>query len=251
MTSPIILEKQRHGEIARRAEDAAAVAELDAKDAALLERLPPAMVGARIRDELRRDVREDDARRRPWVIAPALAAAAVIAVVVIVPRGGADVVAVNDPVVVADGVDAGGGDRLKGQAPGLDVQVQDGGAVRPLSPGELVGSGTRVQLRIKAAGARHGVVVSVDGGGHVTRHFPDGTDTRLPQGTAALPFSFELDDAPGFERFFLVTAAEPIDVVAVTEAATALAEGGVEAQAKGLSLPGGLHQADVVVLKKP
>jgi hypothetical protein len=246
MTSPLQLEQQRHGERPRRPEDAAAVADLDAKDAALLERLPPEMVGARIRDALRTQPRSDVGARgfRPWTVMPALAAAVVVVVVVVAPNdrsvdGSVDMV-----------VDGSAGDRLKGAMPSLDVQVLDGTAVRALAPGERVGSGTRVQLRIKAAGAAHGVVVSVDGSGHVTTHFPDSADTRLPKGVAQLPFSFELDDAPGFERFFLVTGPGPIDVVAVTDAAKALSKVD-EAKAKGLSLPAGLVQTDVLVLKRP
>ncbi len=45
-----------------------------------------------------------------------------------------------------------------------------------------------------------------------------------PRGPVVLPSAYELDDAPGFERFFLVYSAKPFDVAAVDPAARALAQ---------------------------
>ena len=58
-------------------------------------------------------------------------------------------------------------------------------------------------------------LVSIDGRGVATLHFPDDVDpTALAHGGAmALDHSYELDDAPGFERFLRVTAGQrlPLD----------------------------------------
>lgn len=214
--SPLHLEQQRVGERPVDARDADAVAALVANDAALLERLPPAMMAARIRAELQKPSSSSSPQPRWWVVAPAFAVVAVVGVntsVVDTPLDRAVSQQVRDDVEVT---------RLKGLMPALDLQKQIGATTTPLSTGAVVEPGDIVQVRTRAAGKRHGVVISVDGRGGVTRHFPDDDDTTLPTGTAALPFSFELDDAPAFERFFLVTADGPIDVGVVEAAAAAL-----------------------------
>jgi len=235
MTSPLHLEQQRFGERPVRPEDSAAVAALAADDARILERLPPSTMAARIRADLERSDTSSATTpafwRRAWLaVAPALAAAAVVAVVVLRPP-------------------ADEGDRLKGLAPALDVHVAAPGGPRALRGDEVLGQGDVVQVRIRAAGAAHGVVVSLDGSGAVTRHFPDGALTALPPGMAALPFSFELDDAPGFERFVLVTADAPIDVEGVLRAARSVAAGELP-ETTPLPLPAGLRQSDVLLRKR-
>jgi hypothetical protein len=234
MTSPLHLEQQRFGERPVRPEDSAAVAALAADDARILERLPPSTMAARIRADLERPDPSPTTPafwRRAWfAAAPALAAAAVVSVVVLRPP-------------------ADDGDRLKGLAPGLDVHVAAPAGPRALRGDDVLGEGDVVQVRIRAGGAAHGVVVSLDGSGAVTRHFPDGAGTALPAGTASLPFSFELDDAPGFERFVLVTADTPIDVEQVLKAARSVAVG-KSPESTTLPLPADLRQSDVLLRKR-
>jgi hypothetical protein len=58
------------------------------------------------------------------------------------------------------------------------------------------------------------VMFSIDGRGTVTRHFPleKLESVRLePKGEVSFPTSYQLDDAPGFERFILVTSPEALD----------------------------------------
>lgn len=234
MTSPLHLEQQRFGERPARSEDAAAIAALAADDARVLERLPPSTMAANIRAGIGRAEQAERSSsslpaRRLLQVAPVLAAAAVLAVVVMAP------------------VDEG--DRLKGLTPSLDVHVAAPAGPQPLRSGDVVGAGDVLQLRVRRADASHGVVVSVDGSGAVTRHFPDGADTALPTATASLPFSFELDDAPGYERFFLVTSSAPIDVDAVVRAASVLARK-PGAETAVLALPTGLRQSDVLLRKR-
>ena len=69
------------------------------------------------------------------------------------------------------------------------------------------------------------------------------------QGPVVLPSAYELDDAPGFERFFLVYSAKPFDVSEVDPVARALSlhaagERGV------LSLPRGLGQFTLLLKKQ-
>jgi hypothetical protein len=88
----------------------------------------------------------------------------------------------------------------------------------------------------------------------VTVHFPSGAATAgglEPKGETLLPFAYELDDAPGFERFFLVTSREPFPVEVVVGAAERLAAEPERARLAPLELPGKLEQSSIVLSKGP
>jgi hypothetical protein len=113
----------------------------------------------------------------------------------------------------------------------------------PAKPGDLI------QISYAAREANHGVIFSVDGRGQVSLHFPDnesGPTILKKKGMVSLDFSYELDDAPDFERFFIVSSKEPIDVRRVLKAAEDL---GME-QEKKLSLPAGLQYKELLLKKK-
>lgn len=115
--------------------------------------------------------------------------------------------------------------RVKGLQPHLQVFRKQDERVERLKPGHTVMAGDVLQLRYVAGDAAHGVIVSIDGRGEVTLHFPTepAEPTKLERGKAiALPHAYELDDAPDFERFVLITAAEAIEVESVQRAARAL-----------------------------
>lgn len=111
-------------------------------------------------------------------------------------------------------------------------------------------AGDVVQVGWQAGDATHGVIVSIDGAGSVTLHFPQGTGdpTLLPTGEQHAPEAFRLDDAPAYERFFFVTAKEPIDTAAVVRAAEQLAR--TDARTGDLPLGATLHQASQLVRKE-
>jgi hypothetical protein len=233
MTSPLHLEQQRLGERPARAEDEDAVAALAADDRRVLERLPADVMAARIRAELVRGAFTSSPRARRVVLGPALAACAVVLLAVLVKTP------------------AEGADRPKGtiMGPHLELRVADAAGPRVVRADDVFAKGDVVQISIRAAGAGHGVVVSIDGGGGVTRHFPDDGDTTLPDADAALPFSFELDDAPEFERFILVTSERLVDVEQVLQSARAVAVGPAPKSAP-LALPTWVRQYEVVLSKR-
>lgn len=112
----------------------------------------------------------------------------------------------------------------------------------PARPGDLI------QISYAAREANHGVIFSVDGRGQVSLHFPDdesGSTILKKKGLVSLGFSYELDDAPDFERFFIVSSKEPIDVRKVLQAAEDL---GAEREKK-LNLPAGLEHKELVLKK--
>jgi hypothetical protein len=107
------------------------------------------------------------------------------------------------------GIDAPAETRIKGLTPHLGVFRQTPAGVEALADGSLARDGDLVQLTYQAAGRRFGVILSIDGRGVVTVHHPrDGRQAaRLVPGQAVrLPSAYRLDDAPGWERFVLVTA---------------------------------------------
>ncbi|MCY1040650.1 ActD-like protein [Corallococcus sp. bb12-1] len=116
--------------------------------------------------------------------------------------------------------------RSKGLLPRLDVHRQASARTERLTDGAQAQAGDVVQLSYTAAGKAHGVILSVDGRGAVTVHQPDTGDTSAAlerSGTHLLPRAYELDDAPAFERFFLITADAPFELDGVLSAARVLA----------------------------
>ncbi|MCP4157377.1 MAG: ActD protein, partial [bacterium] len=65
-----------------------------------------------------------------------------------------------------------------------------------------------------------------------------------------LPNAIELDDAPGFERFFFITSTTPIDVPALLTTAEKLAATAVEARYDELPLPQNMNQYSVIINKE-
>ena len=128
-------------------------------------------------------------------------------------------------------------------APGTrPVKLGQAGRVRPHDV---------LQLAYTAGEARYGAVLSVDGSGVVTVHLPFNAAEAVPlagTGETNLPQAYELDDAPGFERFFLVTAPRPFTLSPVLDAVRALAKDG-DARRKSLSLAPGLSQESLLLEK--
>lgn len=149
-------------------------------------------------------------------------------------------------------------DLVKGEAPvdltrtQLLVYRKSGDRAELLGDGAEARAGALLQLAYVAASGPYGTILSIDGGGGVTRHFPAeaGGSTLLALNKRILLASaLELDDAPGFERFFLVTSAAPIDVEDVLARAAALAKVPAAAERDDLDLPAGLKQTSILVLK--
>jgi len=142
--------------------------------------------------------------------------------------------------------------RLKGELgdPALHIYRQTSGSPERLEPGAKVRPHDRVQVEVELAGERSLVVVSIDAVGHATLHYPLNGDTVAPAGFKALPQAFELDESPGFERFFLVTSKQPMDSGVVYQAAERLARGPV-ARTASLALPFASTQRSLLLDKAP
>jgi hypothetical protein len=124
--------------------------------------------------------------------------------------------------------------------------------VEMLADGSLSKSGDLLQLAYVAAHAPYGIILSIDGRGGVTLHYPPeiGRPTSLTQNKRVLlPNAIELDDAPGFERFFFLSSESPIEVTAIMERARSLAADPGRARVEKLRLPEGIDQSSLIILK--
>ncbi len=201
------------------------VAELQRSNASVLEEHPPEQIAHRIQQRLGQlDAREASTERanpwRGWMLsgAVAVAAAGVLAWVlssseeITPPSEQDDVIAIATPP--QDTV------RLKGDA-AIVLRKRVGSGSELLAPGDSISPGDELLVSYRAAGEKYGVLVSLDGAGEVTLHFPETREDSTglkPAGAIAL-HSFELDDAPHFERFFFVTGAAEVDVGRVLQRA--------------------------------
>ena len=231
--------------------DVAALAALRASNAQILADYPPPRVAAEVhrRVALREaEVRRAAQRRRVvWFGLPTVAAAAVV--IVALRPGAPDVVPPGSPVVedMSDASDT----RIKGLAPHLKIHRQRGDGAELLRAPARARAGDVLQVSYVAAGATDGVVVSLDGAGVATLHYPASPtgSTALQQGGAIrLGRAYELDAAPTFERFMFVTANGPIDPPQVLAAAEALARQ-PDADSRSLGLPASWTQSSFLILK--
>ncbi len=145
----------------------------------------------------------------------ALAAVVLLAVVFSIYLPGPEVTSTWD----RRGMD---GIRLKGVKPDLLLYRKRASEVEQLADSSVAYAGDLIQIFYRAAGKPFGTIVSVDGRGTVTRHLPaSGTrSVRLMQGDPVpLDYSYELDDAPKWERFYFLTADTSFDVRDVAQAA--------------------------------
>jgi hypothetical protein len=141
-----------------------------------------------------------------------------------------------------------------GQAsPGLQLLRQGRRAIENLPSGSIARRGDLLQLACFPAGATDGVILSIDGRGRVTLHFPEsaGSATSLPQQRRfLLANAYELDDAPFFERFFFVSAREALPVSAILVKAGTLAADPQRAKTGRLDLPGRFRQNSLLIRKE-
>lgn len=225
---------------------AARLRALETSNAEILAQYAPAGVAAAVlRKAHVAGVREREAKRRNgWRLfmglAPALAAV-VLAVTVFLPNSG-PFSGVPEEVT-----------RFKGLDPRVVLYRQSASGAETLAANATASEGDVLQVAYVAAGRKYGAVISIDGNGAVTVHMPaeSGVAERLePGGETPLPTAYELDAAPGFERFILVTADRPFEMQTVVAAARKLTVDPNQAKTAALALPAGLEQFSVLLRKR-
>jgi anti-sigma factor RsiW len=212
---------------------------LEASSRDIQSAFEPQEMARRIRMRARLDERpatRPERRRRPW-----LAPASVVATCVCVAAVGASLWL---------GRPAGEDTTIKGGEPALVLHRRLSQSSEELASGAVARQGDQIRIGYRAASRPYGAILSVDGRGVVTQHLPRAGERAAelqPSGTVFLDFSYELDDAPRWEVFYLVTADAAFDLEPVRSALRAAASAGRVPAA--LVLPRGFAQAAFPVMK--
>jgi anti-sigma factor RsiW len=183
----------------------------------VLHSRPPAAVPQHARPRLR------------WLIAASAALTTALLAVFVVPRS-------------HERIEGRSEDRIKGLRPALAVYRQTPSGSESLADGAIAHAGDLLRVGYRAAGHSYGVIFSVDGRGTVTMHLPPTGGHAAPLGheaTVLLDTSYELDDAPLWERFYFITGDAPFEGATV-----------VDAVRRASALPKGLEQSTFSLQKE-
>lgn len=134
---------------------------------------------------------------RQWT----MLAAAVFCVALILPINSINK---NETILSSSGV------RTKGSVgKNFNLYAQGENQILRLQDNAKVKEGDLIQISYRASGEMYGMILSVDGNGIITQHFPDSKSVsgKLLSGSEIfLDFSYQLDNAPLFEKFIFVTS---------------------------------------------
>lgn len=111
-------------------------------------------------------------------------------------------------------------ERVKGGT-GLTIYRSTPSGTETLSDNAMVRAGDVILVGYRTDTPGYGAILSIDGRGEVTRHLPPDGDRSVPikpGGVINLNTSFQLDDAPEYERFLLITSSSPFDIAAIVHA---------------------------------
>ncbi|MEW5815133.1 MAG: hypothetical protein AB1798_07015 [Spirochaetota bacterium] len=184
--------------------------ELKISNEDILKTYPPEVMVKRIMSkyyetaEKKRSRIFEYAHYKKYISIPILAAAVVIMIIGIVPLTKRGISHQN--ASQAESI------RIKGMRPQLHIYRATGSNPELLTDHTRVKEKDLLQIAYISGGKKYGVILSVDGRGTVTLHYPEKvtTSTALQSdGEITLPYSYELDDAPNFERFYFITSDNP------------------------------------------
>jgi hypothetical protein len=119
------------------------------------------------------------------------------------------------PLVLRKLPSDGGGERLKGKQAELRLYRNTSAGPERVASGSDAAAGDVFQVEFHPGTFAYGAVISVDGSGSVTLHWParpDGSTAWSALPEHRLPSAFQLDDSPRFERFHLLLSRGPLDL---------------------------------------
>lgn len=185
MKSDLTYERLARGELTTdlNEEDRRQLAQMDREDQDFLRRHPLLPAKA--------------SKKLPWTSWAGLAAAALLLVV-----GGTGVLTPPETT------------RVKSAELSLLVYHKTSEGTELLKPQTPLSSGDEIQFAYFVSEKGYAAILSVDGRGTVTTHFPlhgsqaPAVETSRPE---LLPYSYKLDDAPEFETVYLITSNEAFE----------------------------------------
>jgi anti-sigma-K factor RskA len=235
------------------------IEEIEKSNREILTQYPPGFVAPKImgrHNSNTRDEEEQIARPKPVFFkrilyaSPAFAAALLILLVLFPLRKG-DITSPTDHTE-QDDILVKGMKEIDMSKPQLLVHRKRSDRIELLKSGARGKAGDLLQLAYIAAKQSHGVILSIDGNGNVTLHFPDKENdpTSLVQDKKILlPNAIELDNAPGFERFFFITSNVEINTAEILKKAGTLANNPDKAKEENMDLPENVNQFSIVIIK--
>jgi len=142
--------------------------------------------------------------------------------------------------------------RSKGLSPELSIYIDKNNSPAELFNNDFVYESDLIQLTYNAAGNKYGIIFSIDGRGVITLHYPVNEDSSPlidPNGSHSLPFSYELDDAPEFERFYFVSSKQNFDINTILKSAKDILKYDYPETIEKLNLSADFDQ-ETIILKK-
>ncbi|MCU0849019.1 MAG: hypothetical protein MUD12_14120 [Spirochaetes bacterium] len=229
------------------------ISALEKSNREILKKYPPVNISKTITERYREKMNSGpmegtvkNISPRKVIIPAALAAAAAAAFFFISPL-------LMDPYVSRDAVvgDDAGTTRIKGLVTGIEIFRKNGSAAEVLGDGSPVRKGDLLQISYFSHDKKFGSVISIDGRGTAVLHYPmEGGRTTIFSGRKILlPNSYELDDAPRFERFFLVLSGKEFNAADVLSAAKKLASDGKRAETGKLGIDSSFEQHSIRLQK--
>jgi hypothetical protein len=153
----------------------------------------------------------------------------------------------------ADRIIIKGGSAAADLTGSLQVHRRDKEAIEVLRDGSEVRPGELLQLSYWLSTDAYGMIISIDGLGMVTQHFPLEGGGSLIRGRRRifLPYAIELDQAPRFERFYLIVAPRPFAAPELLARIKGSLPGVRGRPLLKLELPPGFVQTALTLVKKP
>ena len=104
--------------------------------------------------------------------------------------------------------DEDNGTRIKGMDARMEVWKKTGDSAVQMQNLDATSEGDEIQLRYSVPEKCYGLLFSMDGNGTITMHMGDNNRAIAlePGKMTTLPFAYKLDNAPKFEKFFLLTS---------------------------------------------
>ena len=155
---------------------------------------------------------------------------------------------VNNPVKSGTGTT-----RIKGLLPYIKIYKETKNGAVLLGNNSPVKKNDILQLSYNSAGYKYGIIFSIDGNRTVSLHFPitAASPPLLKKGMEVpLSYAYELDDAPYFERFFLVTSNTGINVDKFIKYVKKLPLSRVSDKDFNLNIPKGFRQSSILLKKR-
>lgn len=218
-TPDIILEQMLLGEKNKDTDPSvhARLKEMERSNREILEKYPAAAmkqaVSAKIEERKKADVHHFSAISAMRYAGYAAAACLVVTLTIMsVIQRPAVITSEPDTVTMSE--------RIKGNANRMYVYRKSASGVEKLESGDRVAENDFLQLSYLVTDKKWGFIFSIDGDGVITQHYPErGTFSALLESGGEIPlaFSYQLDDAPAFERFVMISSTESFSAQNILE----------------------------------